>query len=125
MRAIAARSVAALARPEPAVRLAADGTDAVGSSPQQFAAHLEAERGKRAEAIRRDRLAGAAGAVRAPQRVCIVLASSRRSTRLRTSARVSWSCAPRLIAAIASGSNSASSSSVIACTVARRGIRPP
>ena len=49
----------------------------------------------------------------------------RRSTRLRTSARVRWSCAPRLILARVSGSNSASSSSVIDSTVACRGISPP
>ena len=55
----------------------------------------------------------------------LALARSRRSTRLRTSARVSCSCAPRLIRARASGSNSASRMAVMASTVACRGISPP
>ena len=61
----------------------------------------------------------------ARQRAMRVLAASRRSTRLRTSARVRCSCAPRLILASVSGSNSASSSSVTDSTVACRGISPP
>jgi tripartite-type tricarboxylate transporter receptor subunit TctC len=43
--------VRALQRPEVAARFAADGTDAVGSTPAQFAAHLEAERKKWSQVI--------------------------------------------------------------------------
>ena len=41
-----------LRQPDVAARLAADGTEAVGSSPQQFAAHMKAEREKWIRAIR-------------------------------------------------------------------------
>jgi tripartite-type tricarboxylate transporter receptor subunit TctC len=41
-----------LQQPVVAARLAADGTEAVGSSPQQFAAHMKAEREKWTAAIR-------------------------------------------------------------------------
>lgn len=43
--------VNALQQPELAARLAADGAEAVGSSPQQFAAHVKAERSKWAKII--------------------------------------------------------------------------
>ena len=39
-------------QPDVAARLAADGTEAVGSTPQQFAAHMQAERAKWTAAIR-------------------------------------------------------------------------
>jgi tripartite-type tricarboxylate transporter receptor subunit TctC len=41
-----------LQQPEVAARLAADGTEAVGSSPQQFAAHMKSEREKWTAAIK-------------------------------------------------------------------------
>jgi tripartite-type tricarboxylate transporter receptor subunit TctC len=41
-----------LQQPEVIARLAADGTEAVGSSPQQFAAHMKAEREKWIRAIK-------------------------------------------------------------------------
>lgn len=44
--------VKALQQPDVASRLANDGTDAVGSSPQQFAAHLQAEREKWSKVIK-------------------------------------------------------------------------
>ena len=53
-----------------------------------------------------------------------VLASARRSETLRTSARVSCSCAPRLILSSAPGWNSASSASVCDSTVAWRASPP-
>ena len=53
-----------------------------------------------------------------------VLARASRSETLRTSARVSCSCAPRLILSSASGTNSASSSSVCDSTVAWRASPP-
>ena len=44
--------VKVLRQPELAARLAADGAEAVGSSPQQFAAHVKAERDKWAKVIK-------------------------------------------------------------------------
>ena len=60
-----------------------------------------------------------------PYRASLTLARASRSVTLRTSARVSWSCAPRLIWSSAAGSNSASSRSLIASTEAWRGCSPP
>lgn len=44
--------VKALKHPEVASKLTADGTDAVGSTPQQFAGHMRAERDKWAKVIK-------------------------------------------------------------------------
>jgi tripartite-type tricarboxylate transporter receptor subunit TctC len=44
--------VKALQHPDVVGKLAADGTDAVGSTPQQFAAHMRAERDKWAKVIK-------------------------------------------------------------------------
>ncbi len=44
--------VAALKLPEVVARLAADGADAVGSSPQQFATHIKAERDRWTRVVR-------------------------------------------------------------------------
>lgn len=49
--------VKALQQPDVISRLAADGTDGVGSSPQQFAAHMKAERERWAEAVKQAGLA--------------------------------------------------------------------
>ena len=43
---------ASLKQPDVAARLAADGTEAVGSTPREFAAHMQAEREKWTAAIR-------------------------------------------------------------------------
>lgn len=47
-----AEIVKALPQPEVGARLAADGAESVGSSPQQFAAHIKAERDKWAKVIK-------------------------------------------------------------------------
>jgi tripartite-type tricarboxylate transporter receptor subunit TctC len=44
--------VKALQHPDVIAKLAADGTDAVGSTPQQFAAHMRAEQDKWAKVIK-------------------------------------------------------------------------
>lgn len=50
--------VKVLQQPEVAARLAADGAEAVGSSPQQFAAHVKAERDKWAKVIQEKGIRG-------------------------------------------------------------------
>ena len=45
-----------LKQPDVSTRLSADGTDAVGSSPEQFAAHMKAERAKWTQAIKQARI---------------------------------------------------------------------
>ena len=50
--------VKVLQQPEVAARLAADGAEAVGGSPQQFAAHVKAERDKWAKVIKETGIRG-------------------------------------------------------------------
>lgn len=50
--------VKALPQPEVGARLAADGAEAVGSSPQQFAAHIRAERDRWARVIKQTGIRG-------------------------------------------------------------------
>jgi tripartite-type tricarboxylate transporter receptor subunit TctC len=53
-----AEIVKALPQPEVGARLAADGAEAVGSSPQEFAAHVRAERDKWARVIKQTGIKG-------------------------------------------------------------------
>src|SRR6185503_11707320 len=93
------------------------GVERLGAAPGDQLAELAAEPALE----HRDALAAQGhyreGAMR-------VLASARRSETLRTSARVSCSCAPRLILSSAVGSNSAITTSVCDSTVAWRASPP-